>query len=104
MEIVLNFDEKQVAVNEACNFQELNKKLKKLLGDDLPNWTIAGKDVKWVYQYWPTIIYREPYKLTWDYTVQSKGGPVGFTYNGVAYNDSIVCFSDNPEYAETEEK
>jgi hypothetical protein len=96
MEIVLNFEEKELAVNEDCNFLDLHKKLKKLLGEDLRNWTIAGKEVKWLYQYWPTIIYQEPYKLTW-HTAEMGG----FTYGPGTYTDSVVCFSDNEEHVES---
>ena len=79
MEIVLNFEKKEIAVNEDCNFLELHKKLKKLLGDDLIHWTITGPEVN---------------KLTWD----TIGGTV--TYGKEEYPDNIVCFSDNKEYAE----
>jgi len=93
MEILLNFDEKEVAVQEVCNFAELHKKLKKLLGDDLRNWKIAGVETKWIYQYWPTIIYQEPYKITW----KDSTNPYEFTYGDSSCSESIVCFSDNKE-------
>lgn len=96
MEIVLNFEEKELAVNDSCNFVDLHRKVKKLLGDDLPNWTIAGKEVKWLWQYFPTIIYTEPKKLIW-YDYDSTGR---ITYGDQQLYESIVCFSDNPEHGE----
>jgi hypothetical protein len=97
MELVLNFDEKQVAINEDCSLRELEKKLKTLLGDDYKNWTIAGREVKWVHQYWPTIIYNDKYKLDW---VTVSGTTTELKYGDTSMYESIVCFSDNPEYAE----
>ena len=98
MEIVLNFSEKELAVNKNCNFTELQKKLKKLLGDDLKNWTIAGSEVKWVHQYWPTISYYEPAKLI--YTTTGTNSPYEITYGDVNITDTIVCFSDDPDHGE----
>lgn len=97
MEIVLNFSEKELVVNENCNFTELQKKLKKLLRDDLSNWTIAGQEVKWVHQYWPTIRYYEPHKLIYDRDTTS---PYQITYGDRVYSDTIMCFSDNPDHGE----
>lgn len=97
MVVVFNFEEKELVVNENCNFAELQKKLKKLLGDDLGNWTIVGHEVKWVHQYWPTIRYYEPAKLVWEDTGNS---PYKITYGDTVYSDTIVCFSDDPDHGE----
>ena len=97
MEIVLNFDEKEFAVIENCGFNELQKRLKKLLGGDLRNWTIAGQEVKWVNQYWPTVLYQGPTPITWRETTT---GPYEITCGDQIIYDTVVCFSDNKDHEE----
>lgn len=93
MEIVLNFEEQEIAVNEQCNFVELNKKLKKLLGGDLPKWDIVGNEVLWLHQFWPTVTYHQP----WAPIIYGSAMPNThtITYGDNVLSETIVCFSDN---------
>lgn len=100
MEIVLNFEEREIAVNEKCNFLELNKKLKKLLGSDLPKWDIVGNEVKWLHQFWPTIPYHEPWQPIIYGTATTNNYTI--TYGDNVLTESIVGFSDNADDAETQ--
>ena len=98
MEIVLNFEKKEIAVNEKFNFVDLNKRLKKMLGSDLIKWDIVGAETKWIHQYYPTIIYYEPVPITWTPTTHS---PYEITYGDQTIYDTIVCFSDNNDDEKT---
>jgi hypothetical protein len=54
MEIVLNFEKKELVVKQAANIKELYKRLKKLLGEDLESWTVVSDGVTWYYPVYPT--------------------------------------------------
>ena len=95
MEIILNFDRKELVVNEACNFKELHRRLEKLLGDKLIEWTIAGQETKWVYQFWPTYIWHQPYKITYD-----SRNPHEITLGDKNLHETIFCLTDNREHSE----
>ena len=92
MKVVLNFSEKEIAVSETCNFLELVEKLKKLLGDDLQNWSIAYQQTTWIHQYWPQVLYEPPLRLTWVDTGES---PYKITYGDTTYSDTVICFTDH---------
>ena len=42
MELVLNFDKKEMVVKEAANLKELYDRLEKLLGKELKSWTVVS--------------------------------------------------------------
>ena len=42
MEILLNFDKKELVIKQAANLKELYNKLEGLLGKDLKNWEIVS--------------------------------------------------------------
>ena len=96
MEIVLNFEKKEMVVKEAAKINELYDRLKKMLGKDLKNWTIVSDVVYqnndwWYYKpyrtypWWSEVICGTDDLATWiDYT----GGTGEITFG-------TYCFSDN---------
>jgi len=92
MEIVLNFERREIAVREPFNFADLHKRLKKMLGDDLIKWDIVG-ETKWVHQYWPSIYYDPQYPITWKQTTT----PYEITYGDQTISETIIGFTDNEE-------
>lgn len=96
MEIVFNLDKKELTVIDSCNFVNLHKRLKKMLGDELLQWEIVG-ETKWIHQYWPVLPYTEPYKITWGAVDGTTTGPYEITYGTEKFYDTIFCVSDEPE-------
>ena len=89
MELIFNFEKKELAVNEDCNYLELHKRLKKLFGVSLGQWTIVGREVKWAYQYFPTYIW--PDKPLWYETVT---GPYQIDYSVIdSPPETVVCLT-----------
>jgi len=95
MEIVLNFDKKELVIKESSNVEELYKRLKDLLKKDLKNWEIVSDVVYqdnswWYYQPYQTYPW-QPY-VTWD-----TAGTSTATYtNGttVLPSSGTYCLSD----------
>jgi hypothetical protein len=85
MEIVLNFEKKELVVKQASNIKELYKRLKRLLGEDLDSWTMVSDGVSWYYPIYPTY----PWPVTWDGT--STGDPVPKP------STTIYCLSDQAQ-------
>ena len=96
MEIAFNFDKKELTVVGPCNFTNLHKRLKKMLGDELLQWDIVG-ETKWLHQYWPVLPYVEPYRITWGTISGTTTGPYEITYGSETVVDSILCISDEDE-------
>ena len=53
MEIVLNFEKKQLVVKHAANIKALYKRLKTLLGKDLDSWEMVSDNATWYYPVYP---------------------------------------------------
>ena len=82
MELVLNFDKKEMVVKEAANLKELYDRLEKLLGKELKNWTVVSDVVYRDNTWW----YYQPYKTyPWYEWIQTPGTVTSGTY----------CVSDN---------
>ena len=54
MEIVLNFDRKEIVIKDNVNIRELYKRLKGLLAKDLENWVFTSDAATWYYPILPT--------------------------------------------------
>jgi hypothetical protein len=85
MEIVLNFEKKELVVKQASNIKKLYKRLKRLLGEDLDSWTVVSDGATWYYPVYPTY----PWPVTWDGT--STGDPIPES------STTIYCLSDQVE-------
>ena len=85
MEIVLNFDEKELVIKDKSNIEKLYDKLKGLLGKDLKNWVIVSDVVYQDRSWW----YYQPYKTyPWDYLRVTRADTSSVPSTGV------YCFSD----------
>ena len=92
MEIVLNFDKKELVIKEKANVKELYKRLEKLLGKDIGEWDVVSdvvyKDNNWWY-YQPYRYHPWP-SVDWiDSTVTYTVGDEKLASSGV------YCISDN---------
>ena len=86
MEIVLNFDKKELIIKERSNVKKLFEKLENLLGKDLKNWEIVS-DV--IYQRGTWWYSHEPYPyITW-------GSDVGTITTGT------YCLTDDSAQVDT---
>ena len=79
MEIVLNFDKKEMVVKEAAKVKELLKRLEKMLGKDLDNWDIVSDVVYrnndwWYHRPYPTYPWYDWEVTSGTYCVSDKVG------------------------------
>ena len=97
MEVVLNFDRKELVVKEAAKINELFDRLTKMLGKDLKNWTIVSDVVYrnndwWYYRphrtypWWPTV--------TWGTTDFDGYTVTNFDGTTEKITSGIYCLSD----------
>jgi len=89
MEIVLNFDKKEMVIKEKSNLKELYTRLEKLLGKDLKNWEVVSDVVYQNSNWW----YYQPYQtFPWyDDTIRPGTITCGTTEDGI----SVYCLSDS---------
>lgn len=92
MEIVLSFEKKELIVKDNCNFLELHKRLKKLLGDELEEWDIVAQDTKWYYQWWPVYPWKD---ITYVPESGKSNNPYEIKYGSTTIAESVLAISDN---------
>ena len=88
MEVVLNFDRKELVIKEKANVKELYKRLEKLLGKELGEWSIVSD-----------VVYQDK---TWWYYQPYRTYPWVYPYVGTGEGTSVYCLSDNMEPAREE--
>jgi len=95
MEIVLNFDKKELVIKEAAKIGELYERLKEMLGKDLKNWTIVSDIVYNNNSWW----YYQPYKTYPWWPIVTYGSTTGYTLTNVdgtanQITSGTYCLSD----------
>ena len=95
MEVCLNFDKKELVIKEAANVKELYKRLEKLLGKDISDWTMVSDVVYQNSDWW----YYKPYRHypwpTHEVTCHSSGSLSSTTTSGVyCLSDTVLAVSE----------
>ena len=100
MEIVLNFDKKELVIKESSNVEELYKRLKDLLKKDLKNWEIVSDVVYQNNDWW----YYKPYRTyPWKNPVwaDTTTGTATYTNGTVDIPSSgVYCLSSDSTTAD----
>ena len=92
MEIVVNFDRKELVVKEKANVKELSKRLEKLLGKDLENWEIVSDVVYQDRSWW----YYQPYRYhPWPIVTWKDTTAIYTVGNEKLEASGVYCLSDN---------
>jgi hypothetical protein len=83
MEVLFNFEKKELVIKSDANFLEVYRRIKKFIGKkDLENWSIVSETVYWHYPVYPT--------YPWPQTRAAEG-------TGEAPATSIYALTDDLE-------